>query len=308
MSSPLEHIKVEFSEGGLMILNISIAFIMFGVALGVKLEDFKEMIRNPKGAISGIVSQFILLPAVTFLLVWIFRPLPGIALGMILVAACPGGNVSNFFSSVARGNIALSVALTGFATLLATFMTPLNVEFWGSILPETSQILTSINLDFLKMFKTVALILVIPLVLGIFVARRFPILTIKITKPIRYISFAILLVIITMVFYNNFDLFLEYYDYIIYIVLIHNALAFATGYFFSKSLRNTAADVRSITIETGIQNSGLGLIIIFNFFDGHGGMALITAWWGVWHIISGFIVSKIFSFRPAFAETSNAEI
>ena len=301
MNSPLEHIKVEFSEGGLMILNISIAFIMFGVALGVKREDFKEMIRNPKGAISGIVSQFILLPAVTFLLVWIFRPLPGIALGMILVAACPGGNVSNFFSSVAKGNIALSVALTGFATLLATFMTPINVEIWGSILPETSQILTSINLDFLKMFKTVALILVIPLALGIFFARRFPMLTIKITKPIRYMSFVILLVIITMVFYNNFDLFLEYYDYIIYIVLIHNALAFATGYFFSKSLRNTAADVRSITIETGIQNSGLGLIIIFNFFDGHGGMALITAWWGVWHIISGFIIAKIFSFRRAIA-------
>ena len=299
MNSPLEYIKVEFSEGGLMILNISIAFIMFGVALGVKREDFKEMIRNPKGAISGIVSQFILLPAVTFLLVWIFRPLPGIALGMILVAACPGGNVSNFFSSVAKGNIALSVALTGFATLLATFMTPINVEIWGSILPETSQILTSINLDFLKMFKTVALILVIPLALGIFFARRFPMLTIKITKPIRYMSFVILLVIITMVFYNNFDLFLEYYDYIIYIVLIHNALAFATGYFFSKSLRNTAADVRSITIETGIQNSGLGLIIIFNFFDGHGGMALITAWWGIWHIISGFIIAKIFSFRSA---------
>jgi len=301
MNSPLEHVKVEFSEGGLLILNISIAFIMFGVALGVKREDFQEMIRNPKGAISGIISQFVLLPAVTFLLVWIFKPLPGIALGMILVAACPGGNVSNFFSSVARGNIALSVALTGFATLAATFMTPINVEIWGSILPGTSSILKNINLDFLKMFKTVVLILAIPLAAGIFFARRFPGLTEKIQKPIRYLSFVILLAIIALAFYNNIGLFLDYYDYIIYIVLIHNALAFATGYFFSKSLKNTAADIRSITIETGIQNSGLGLIIVFNFFDGHGGMAIVTAWWGIWHILSGFIIAKIFSFRPAFA-------
>jgi len=165
MTSPLSDINVEFSEGGLLILNISIAFIMFGVALGVKREDFQELIRNPKAALTGVISQFILLPAVTFLLVWILRPLPGIALGMILVAACPGGNVSNFFSSIARGNIALSVSLTGFATLMATFMTPINVELWGSILPETSNILKTINLDFLKMFKTVVLILAIPLAL-----------------------------------------------------------------------------------------------------------------------------------------------
>jgi len=114
-------------------------------------------------------------------------------------------------------------------------------------------------------------------------------------------SFLILLAIIALAFKNNFSLFLEYYDYVIYIVLLHNALALATGYFFSRGLKNSPADVRSITIETGIQNSGLGLIIIFNFFDGHGGMAIITAWWGIWHIISGFIISKIFSFRMAYA-------
>jgi len=131
MDSPLSGVRVEFSEGALLFLNLSIAFIMFGVALGVKRENFQELIKNPKGAITGVVSQFLLLPAITFLLVWILRPLPGIALGMILVAACPGGNVSNFFSTLAKGNIALSVSLTGFATLLATFMTPINVELWG---------------------------------------------------------------------------------------------------------------------------------------------------------------------------------
>jgi len=300
MDSPLSGVRVEFSEGALLFLNLSIAFIMFGVALGVKRENFQELIKNPKGAITGVVSQFLLLPAITFLLVWILRPLPGIALGMILVAACPGGNVSNFFSTLAKGNIALSVSLTGFATLLATFMTPINVELWGGILPYTSNILSTINLDFFEMLKTVTLILAIPLTLGILFARRFPKLTKKISGPIRIISFLILLGIIALAFYNNFALFLEYWKYVFFIVLLHNSIALATGFFFSKSLKNKPEDIRSITIETGIQNSGLGLIIVFNFFDGHGGMAIITAWWGIWHIISGFIISKIFSLRLAY--------
>jgi len=150
------------------------------------------------------------------------------------------------------------------------------------------------------MLKTVTLILAIPLTLGILFARRFPKLTKKISGPIRIISFLILLGIIALAFYNNFALFLEYWKYVFFIVLLHNSIALATGFFFSKSLKNKPEDIRSITIETGIQNSGLGLIIVFNFFDGHGGMAIITAWWGIWHIISGFIISKIFSLRLAY--------
>jgi len=303
MDSPLSGVHVHFSEGGLLVLNISIAFIMFGVALTLKRENFQELVRNPKAALTGVISQFVLLPALTFLLVWIIRPLPGLALGMILVAACPGGNVSNFFSVMAKGNTALSVSLTALATLLASVMTPINFEFWGGILPYTANILQSINLDFLQLLKTVALILGLPLIMGLWFAKQFPKLTIKISKPIRYFSFLILLGIIGIAFYNNFALFLKYWHYIFLIVLLHNALALALGYFFSKAMKNSPADNRSISIETGIQNSALGLIIIFNFMGGHGGMALITAWWGLWHIISGFIIARIFSYRMAVVNT-----
>jgi BASS family bile acid:Na+ symporter len=129
----LDNVRLNFSPTGLFALNVTIAFIMFGVALDIKLNHFKDVIMKPKSAIVGIISQFFLLPAITFLAVLLINPTPTVALGMILIAACPGGNVSNFMSAMARGNVALSVSLTAVATLAATFMTPLNFALWGKL-------------------------------------------------------------------------------------------------------------------------------------------------------------------------------
>ena len=98
-----------------------------------------------------------------------------------------------------------------------------------------------------------------------------------------------------MAFTKNFDIFTQYYEYIIYIVFLHNAIALLSGYYFGRIMKLPLADAKTISIETGIQNSGLALVIIFGMFDGNGGMALIAAWWGIWHIISGFIMAMIFS-------------
>jgi BASS family bile acid:Na+ symporter len=275
-------------------LNLALAFIMFGVALSLETRHFREVARNPKGFWVGVVSQFIFLPAITFLLVYFLRPHPGLALGMILVAACPGGNVSNFYTLVAGGNVALSVSLTGFATFFAVFLTPLNFEFWGSILPETEEILNSIDISFFEMAKTLVLILIIPLLLGIWFRRKFPPLTIRIEKYVRILSFLILAAFIGFALAGNMDVFSKYIHYVVYLVLLHNALALITGYLTAKITRLNSRDVKTITIETGIQNSGLGLLIIFTFFDGMGPMALITAWWGIWHLISGILSAIIF--------------
>ena len=129
----LDHVRLNFSPTGLMILNIVIAFVMFGVALDIKWQNFKDVVLKPKSAITGIFSQFVLLPVVTFLFIILLNPTPTVALGMILIAACPGGNISNFMSAMAKGNVALSVSLTAVATLGATFMTPLNFALWGKL-------------------------------------------------------------------------------------------------------------------------------------------------------------------------------
>ena len=294
MEDVLSNVRIDFSEDKLISLYIALAFIMFGVALGIKTSNFQELLKNPKSVITGVISQFLLLPALTFLLVWMFKPIQGLALGMILVAACPGGNLSNFFSSISKGNVALSITLTAIASVLAAVMTPINFSFWSNLYLGDN-LLINVEIDTYKMMKLVFGLLVIPLILGLGFAAKFPGITIKISKPIKIVSFLLLIAIIVIAFLNNLDKFLEYYHYIIVLVFIHNLVALGSGYGLSKLFGNKEQDNRTISIETGIQNSALGLVIIFTLFDGNGGMALITAWWGIWHIISGIILSLIYS-------------
>lgn len=299
METPITDIKLNFSADSLLFLNFCLAFIMFGVAITLDIKGFKEVVRNPRGILSGVLSQYLMLPALTFLLVWLIRPHPALALGMILVAACPGGNVSNFYTLVAGGNVALSVSLTAIASLVAAIMTPVNFHFWGSQMEETKMMITNIDISFLEMAKIVMLILVIPLLIGLWFNSQFPRVANRISKPMKIASFLILAGFIVFAFVNNFQTFLDYIYLVIILVLIHNSVAFLLGYIVGKLGRNTEKDCRTISIETGIQNSALGLLIIFAFFDGNGGMAIIAAWWGIWHLVSGFLISKWFQYKSS---------
>jgi BASS family bile acid:Na+ symporter len=293
----LDEIRLNFNEEGLFVLNITIAFIMFGVALGLKAENFKNVILKPKSAFIGVASQFFLLPAMTFALIKLLEPSPSVALGMILVAACPGGNISNFFTALAKGNAELSVSLTGIADLSAIIMTPINFAFWASLYSATSDLVIPITIEPLAMLKIIIILLGIPTVLGMLFAAKFPKLTKRIIKPIKILSIIIFLGYVVGALSLNFSFFLDYIHLIFLIVLIHNALALLTGFSMAKLFRLSNKDTRTITIETGIQNSGLGLVLIFNplLFNGLGGMAFIAAWWGIWHIISGLIIGYFWS-------------
>jgi len=299
METPITNIKLNFSADSLLFLNFCLAFIMFGVAITLDIKGFKEVVQNPRAILSGVLSQYLMLPALTFLLVWLIRPHPALALGMILVAACPGGNVSNFYTLVAGGNVALSVSLTAIATLLAAIMTPVNFHFWGSQMVETKMIITNIDIGFLQMAKIVMVILVIPLLVGLWFNFQFPNMAKRISKPMKISSFLILAGSIIFAFVNNIQIFLDYIHLVIILVLIHNSAALLLGYIIGKLGRNTEKDSRTISIETGIQNSALGLLLIFTFFNGNGGMALIAAWWGIWHLISGFLISRWFQYRSS---------
>lgn len=294
MEGGLSTVQIDFSEDRLMALNIAMAFIMFGVALSIESKNFKEVKSNPKSVITGVVTQFILLPFFTFVFVYFTKPMEGLALGLILVAACPGGNVSNFFSNLSRGNVALSITLTAIATILAIFLTPINFEFWSNLyLGE--RVGKGITLETWKMLKTIFTILGAPLLLGLLFRYKFNKLASKIAEPIKLLSFVLLVVIIGIAFIQNIEIFKKYYHYIIYLVFFHNAIALGSAYLISKMVGNNEQDSRTISIETGIQNSGLGLVIIFSVFQGNGGMAIIMAWWGIWHIVGGTIMSLIFT-------------
>lgn len=307
----LNAVSINFGQGGMTIVNIILAFVMFGVALGIKTQTFKDVFKNPKSVIVGIFLQWVGLPAVTFAVAMALSPVitPMIALGMILVASCPGGNISNFISSLSKGNVELSISMTAVTTAFAPLVTPFNFFFWGSMY---SQIIAMKNhiptlvIPFFPMLEQILLLLGVPIFLGLLFARYFPNATKKITKPAQVLSILLFIGMVIVSFSQNFQIFLDNIFYVFFIVMLHNACALATGYFGGKIARVPERDRRSFTVEIGIQNSGLGLILLFNpaifppeIWHGHyGGMLFITAWWGIWHIVSGLTVAYLFRRKP----------
>lgn len=294
----LDQVRLNFNPQGLFVINAAIGLMMLGVALELKLDDFKRILIAPKAPGIGLGAQFILLPAFTFLLTLILRPPPSIALGMILVAACPGGNLSNIITYLARGNCAVSVSMTAVSTLAAIIMTPFNLSLWGSLNPGTARILQAVNLSPVDVFITVFIILGIPLGIGMLISRSFPALADKIRRPFKIFSLIFFISIVVAALAVNWQNFVSYVGLVFIGVLIHNALALNLGYWTGRLFRLSEQDNRAVSIEVGIQNSGLGLVLVFNFFGGLGGMAIIVAWWGIWHIIAGLVTAFIFSRRP----------
>ncbi|HSN81221.1 MAG TPA: bile acid:sodium symporter family protein [Polyangiales bacterium] len=295
----IDQVRLSFNPATLTLLNALIGLIMFGVALDIRTDDFKRVVRDPRGPLIGLGAQFLLLPAMTFGLVSIIRPLPSIGLGMMMVAACPGGNFSNFLAHHAKANSALSVSMTAISTALAIVMTPLNLAFWGGLDTETAAILKEVSLDPFALLRTILLILGIPLAAGMLVAAKRPALALRLRRPMKIFSLGAFGLFIVGALAANWQHFLENVGYVAFAVALHNAAALGLGYGTSRALGCPRYDARAISIEVGIQNSALALVLIFGFFDGLGGMAIIAAWWGVWHLISGLTVASYWAARPA---------
>jgi BASS family bile acid:Na+ symporter len=291
----IDEAVLDFSASSLTLLNAILAVVMFSIAIDLKPQDFKVLAKAPKPLVIGLLSQFVLLPALTFLLVLAAQPQASVALGLILVAACPGGNISNFITHRAGGNAALSVSMTAFATVAAIVLTPLNIAFWGSLYPPSAEILRATNIDPVNIAITVGLMLVLPLVLGVTLNSRKPALTAKLRMPLQWLSMIIFVGFIGIALAANWGLFLAFAGSIAGLVIVHNALGLGGGYVLATLARLSPFDRRAVTIETGIQNSGLGLVLIFSFFGGLGGMAIVAAFWGIWHAISGLALASIMS-------------
>lgn len=305
IEASLDAIDVTLNAGGMDIINIVLAFVMYSVALGIKPGTFKEVFTKPKSVILGFVCQMILLPLFTFLLA---LALGGniswsMALGMILVAACPGGNISNFISSVSKANVELSVSLTAVSTLFAVITTPFNFWLYGNAYLHFANIhreVPQLVIPLWDVFKTIVILLGIPLVLGILTRRYFPKIVSKVKGPLKVLNIVFFLALIIISFMGNLNAFLKCINYIFIVVLLHNLLALMVGFTTGTIFKVPVKDRRTLTVETGIQNSGLGLVLLLGtpIFDGlppHGGMLVITAWWGIWHIVSGLTAAYIFN-------------
>jgi BASS family bile acid:Na+ symporter len=181
----IDQIQINFDSDSLWTLNLALALVMYGIALDIEVNQFKELIRTPKLVLVGLLSQFVLLPALTYLLVLWMKPIPSVALGLFLVAACPGGNVSNFMSHLAKANTALSITLTAFATMLSVIMTPLNFQWYASLYEPTEVLLRSISVDSADLLKVVGLLLALPLAMGLYTRYRFKAIAIRLEKILK---------------------------------------------------------------------------------------------------------------------------
>jgi len=295
----LDDVQINFDSNSLWILNIALAVVMFGVALGISINDFKAILKHPKLVLVGVLSQFVLLPFLTFLVIILIQPQPSIALGMMMVAACPGGNISNFMTHLADGNTALSVSLTALGTLLAMIITPVNFQLYGQLYEPTAQILKHVELQPFELVKLILLILGIPLFFGMLVRHTNERLANKLSKLLKPLSIIVFITIVIMAFSKNMDIFNTYIHHVLSIGIAHNFLALLLGFFTAKAFRLSFENQKTLAIETGIQNSGLGLLLIFTFFNGLGGMAIMAAFWGIWHIISGLLLALYWSYKPS---------
>ncbi|MBR5852725.1 MAG: bile acid:sodium symporter family protein [Alistipes sp.] len=308
----LDSLNINLGAGEMVIVNIILAFVMFGVALGIKVQTFKEVFKNPKSVIVGMLLQWVALPAVTCLLAIILNPIitPMVAIGMLLVASCPGGNISNFMSSLSKGNVELSVSMTAITTAFAPLVTPFSFWFWGTLYCRFAAVrndIPTLEIPFMDMLEQILLILGLPIIAGVLFAHYFPNASKRIMKPAQILSILLFIgmvaVSLTQVLTALESKWAVYASILcaLVIVALHNASALSTGYFGSGLMKLPPLDRRSLTIEVGIQNSGLGLALLFNpaIFDPalwshNGGMVIITALWGIWHIVSGLTISSIF--------------
>jgi BASS family bile acid:Na+ symporter len=299
LATDLDDIKIDFDSGSLTFLKIVIALILFGVALDTKLEDFAAAIRRPVPIAIGVVAQFVLLPALTFLLTILLDVRGSVALGMILVACCPPGNISNILTHRSGGDVALSVSMTAVSNVLSIFLLPINLAFWGGLSPAGDDLLQSVDMSIWETFGEIALVIGLPFVAGIGISRIWPRVGARAHKIVGPVSFILLAVIIVLGFIGNFDIFQDYITIVLLAVFLQNALALALGYAIARATRLPVRQQKAMTFEVGVRNTGLGLLLVFTYFDGLGGMALVAAWWGLYDIITGLVVAEVWRRRTA---------
>ena len=293
-----EATTLQFSESSLYVLNAIIALMMLGVSLSLRVEDFSRIVREPKAPIAGMIAQFLLLPSLTGIATIVFDIRAELALGMMLVAACPGGSMSNIMTWLSRGNVAASISMTAVSSLAAPILTPLNFAFWARTNPNTRALLEEINIDSGELLLQILLVLALPIVVGMYLGTKHPRLVAATDKPLRYISLGIFVALLAIAFSNNARLFLENVDTIFLLVIAHNGGALLIGWLLARIMRLNQADTRAVTLESGLQNSGLGLLIMFTFMPHASEAMLIAAFWGVWHLVSGIIISSWWARTP----------
>jgi BASS family bile acid:Na+ symporter len=268
-------------------LSLVLAAMVFSVALDLRVADFQRVAQTPRAVVAGLIPQFLLLPGATWAATMALDLPPSTEAAMILVAACPGGALSNVVTYMGRGNVALSVSISAVASLLALLLTPFNFTWMVSANPVTAAWLRQLSIDASDIWFSLLVLLAVPMTLGMWFSHRWPEATARIRRPLGRFSVGALLVFIAVGLVRERHLLTAQIVPQFVIVVLHNAAGLLLGWLCASAFRAAERDRRAITIEGGMQNSGLALGIIAVQFNADLGMVIIASLWGIWHIVSG---------------------
>ncbi|TIC87495.1 bile acid:sodium symporter family protein [Nocardioides sp. GY 10113] len=284
--------------------KVIIAFFIFGIALDTHLADFRDVVRRPGVIAVGLVAQYLVAPALTLALTLALDVRGSVAIGMLLVACCPAGNLSNILTHRARGDVALSISMTGTSNVLAVAVTPVALAFWSSLNPAADALLTEISLDPWEMVGEVALLIGLPFAAGLFVAWKWPAIAARGSRFVEPAALAMLLLIIVGGLATKGGTIITYAGVVTAPILLQNAIALATGYGTGRALRLPVAGTRAMTFELGVRNTALALVLALAFFGELGGVILVAALWGLWDVITGLALATWWRRRTPTAETT----
>lgn len=267
-------------------ISILLGIIMFGMGMTLTLEDFKHILKHPKSVIAGVVLQFSIMPLLAFALAKLLALPPEIALGVILVGCCPGGTASNVMTFLAKGNVALSVAMTTVSTLLAPLLTPAIIYLLAREWLEVSAF---------DMFLTVFNVVLIPIILGLIVKLILRKTTEKVIPAMPLVSVIAITAIVTAVVAGSKEQIIETGLLIFGVVILHNGLGYFVGFIIAKLFKQPYADQKAVAIEVGMQNSGLGATLASAHFAPI--VAVPSAIFSFWHNISGPLLATFWASR-----------
>ncbi|WP_082235424.1 bile acid:sodium symporter family protein [Halobacillus massiliensis] len=268
-------------------ITILLGVVMFGMGLTLKPVDFKLVLKKPIPVIIGVAAQFILMPLIALMLAYIMNLPAELAAGLVLLGSVPGGTASNVMVYLARGNLALSVAMTSLSTMLAPILTPLILlALAGQWLP----------VDPAAMFLSIVQVIIIPITLGVLIRKFFPVIVDKSTAVIPLISVTAIIVIVSAVVAANAGSIATSGLLIFSAVMLHNLLGLSLGYLTGLLMRLDESNRRAISIEVGMQNSGLGVALATAHFGPLAALPNVIA--AVWHNISGPILATVWSKKP----------
>lgn len=267
------------------VINYLLGVVMFGMGLTLNLKDFKIVFSRPKDVIIGCLAQFTIMPLLAWGLARLFQLDEALALGVVLVGCCPGGTASNVITYLAKGDLALSVGMTGVSTLFAPFLTPLLTWALAG---------KSINVDVASMFLSILWVVILPIVIGLLVKWFWPKFTEKVTDYLPAFSSIVIAIIVAIIFAANASKLLTGGLIIVLVVILHNICGLSLGYMIGRLLRLSEPKKRAISIEVGMQNSGLASSLATIHFAAFPLASIPGAIFSVWHNLSGATVAYLF--------------